>query len=137
MVPRSFRLALEARQEASLFLTYALGKPLRLEARPAKAFRAYQERFTRITKKSPDLERFALFYFGSAVEVEVDRAGRLLVPAELRKRVGLRGDAAFVGIDADRFQIWRPEDLDQVHDAVLGRADEILNELGDALGSVP
>ncbi len=136
MVPRDFRNVLAVHGEGSVYVTYALARPLHLEVRPAKSFLAYQERFTRIPNKSAALEKFALFYFGSAVRVDVDRAGRVLVPSEQRRRVGLTDSATFVGVDSGRFQIWRPEDLDTVFDDVLDRHEDILAELGAALAGL-
>jgi len=45
--------------------------------------------------------------FGGAVEVELDRQGRVLVPAYLREETGLEGEAVVVG-SRDHAEIWSP-----------------------------
>ena len=136
MMPKAFRQILDVRGESTVYVTYAPTPPMHLEVRPATSFMAYQQRFTHIAAKSAALEKFALLYFGSAVRVDIDRAGRILVPAEQRRRIGLGDTAAFVGVDADRFQIWRPSDLDSVFDDVLENHEDILAELGSALAAL-
>ena len=42
---------------------------------------------------------------GSAEELKVDRAGRILIPAGLRELAGLERDAALVGW-GDHFELW-------------------------------
>ena len=43
--------------------------------------------------------------FGSMVEVEPDKAGRITIPANLREYAGLDRDVVVVGVDT-RFEIW-------------------------------
>jgi MraZ protein len=46
--------------------------------------------------------------FGAAFEFELDRQGRLLVPAVLRDWAGLRTDVVFVG-SRDHVELWAPD----------------------------
>ena len=87
-------------------------------------------------RKSALLERYAIVYFGSARIIEMDRTGRLLLPPELRDRLGLTDRVAFVGIDGERFQLWRPDHLDSVYGFCDEHADAIQDALGDALASL-
>jgi MraZ protein len=43
--------------------------------------------------------------FGSMVEVEPDKTGRITIPASLRQYAGLDRDVVVVGVDT-RFEIW-------------------------------
>lgn len=43
--------------------------------------------------------------FGSMVEVEADKTGRITIPASLREYAGLDRDVVIVGVDT-RFEIW-------------------------------
>jgi MraZ protein len=43
--------------------------------------------------------------FGSMVEVEPDKTGRITIPANLRQYAGLDRDVVVVGVDT-RFEIW-------------------------------
>lgn len=50
---------------------------------------------------------FQRFLFGGAIEAELDRQGRVLVPAYLREWAGLAGEAVIVG-SRDHAEIWAP-----------------------------
>ena len=45
------------------------------------------------------------YYFGSMVEIEPDKTGRITIPATLREYAGLDKDVVIVGVDT-RFEIW-------------------------------
>jgi MraZ protein len=46
--------------------------------------------------------------FAGALEAELDRQGRVLLPAYLRDEIGIDGDAVVVGI-RDHAEIWAPD----------------------------
>ena len=46
--------------------------------------------------------------FGGALEAEIDRQGRVLLPAYLRDEAALAGDAIVVGV-RDHAEIWNPQ----------------------------
>ncbi len=52
--------------------------------------------------------RFQRFVFSRAVEGEMDKQGRVLLPAILRETVGLVGEAVLVG-SRDHAEIWAPD----------------------------
>jgi MraZ protein len=54
---------------------------------------------------------FQRFIFAGGVEVDVDRQGRILLPAYLREAAGLDGDAVVVG-SRDHAEIWAPDRWD-------------------------
>lgn len=136
MVPRDFRAYLEQLGERTLVVTYALGEPRRLEVRPAGLFRAYQEEFNQSSTAkgfAKYREMYREMYFGEAEWVEVDKAGRILVPADKRREVGLKDKAVFVGMGDERFQIWRPEDRADVFTFCDRNVDAIREMLADGL----
>ena len=60
---------------------------------------------------------FSRFVFAGAVEAELDRQGRILVPAYLRESIGLGGDAVVVG-SRDHAEIWAPARWDDYRKAL-------------------
>ena len=52
--------------------------------------------------KARDLQRF---FFSSAVEVEADKQGRIVIPANLRSYAGLEKDILIIGA-SNRAEIW-------------------------------
>ncbi len=52
--------------------------------------------------------RFSRLIFAGAAEVELDRQGRILLPAFLREQISLDGEAVVVG-SRDHAEIWVPD----------------------------
>ncbi|MFL5643594.1 MAG: division/cell wall cluster transcriptional repressor MraZ [Chloroflexota bacterium] len=60
---------------------------------------------------------FARFVFSRAVEVEMDKQGRVLLPAYLRESVGLVNEVVMVG-SRDHAEIWAPDRWDVYRQAL-------------------
>ena len=56
---------------------------------------------------------FQIFYIGGAHEVQVDKQGRILIPAKLREFARLEHDVTFSAM-IDRFQLWDKHALEEV-----------------------
>ena len=130
MVPKRFRARLAGLSDSSVWITNALGSPAHLDVRPASLFFAYQARVASVPE-TPQLIQFKRYYFGSAVEVDVDSAGRILVPAIFRKRLTLDDRVTFVGVDDKRFQLWQPGDLDANFDDINANSASLLAHLAE------
>jgi MraZ protein len=71
----------------------------------------YEEQFQRIRQLSmtdPDARSLRRLFFSTADRVEVDKAGRILIPQFLRTYAGLECALVLVGM-GDYFEIWSPE----------------------------
>ena len=55
----------------------------------------------------PGARTFQRFIFGAAFEVELDRQGRVVIPAVLREFAGLEADAVVVG-SRNHLELWSP-----------------------------
>jgi len=55
--------------------------------------------------------RFQRFVFSNATEAQMDKQGRVLLPAYLRQSVGLTDEAVLVG-SQDHAEIWAPDRWD-------------------------
>ncbi len=71
------------------------------------------------------------YLLGMAVEIEVDSAGRMLIPDHLRKRAKLTSQVVFIGV-RDRVEIWDEATWKQYAQEVEGRADQIAEKYGQA-----
>lgn len=125
MMPKRFRDRLALTEDRTVWMARALDGTNHLEVRPNSSFKAYFQKISAL-KQSAVVQDIKRLYFGSALEVEVDAAGRLLVPASLRTRLGLTDKITFVGADEQYFEIWHPDALD-------GRFDELAQRSGDLL----
>lgn len=86
---------------------------------------------------NPDSRAFNRFMFGGAVEVEVDTAGRILIPDFLREYTGLsQGDKknpqklVFAGIH-NRIEIWEEARWKAYKANVLKQVDTLAAKLGE------
>lgn len=82
--------------------------PPSLSLFPELTWAAVEERFLDLLWHQPDARLWAQKALASAVEVEPDAQGRILIPARLQQAAGLDGEALLVGL-IDRVEIWNPE----------------------------
>lgn len=75
---------------------------------PAAAWDELAAKVAGLPIADPGSRAFARFLFGGAVEAELDRQGRILVPAYLREWAGLGTEAVVLGA-RDHAEIWAPE----------------------------
>jgi MraZ protein len=71
---------------------------------------------------------FARSFFGSAVDQELDRQGRIQMPLQLRTYAGLDKDVMIVGV-ADRVEIWDTASWERLSE----EADRLYADTEDAL----
>jgi len=87
-------------------------------------FEAMTEKVEKLSLTNPRAREFKRIFFGGASRVEFDRAGRILIPAFLRDKAQLTGDAIVVGM-GESFEIWSPEIWRQQQDTLNeAKADE-------------
>ena len=89
-----------------------------------------EERFREKPLTSKDARKFMRFFFAGATSCEVDKQGRILIPANLREYAGIDKDVVSVGV-LSRVEIWSKDrwmdygdydDMDEIaeHMAELG-----------------
>lgn len=130
MMPKRFRERLEALGDTSVWITNALGAPAHLDVLPDSSFHTHFERVSQL-KNDPTVMDYKRYYFGSAIEVELDRNGRILVPAGFRQRCRLTDKITFVGLDEHKFQLWHPASLDERFEQVSQNSASMLAHLAD------
>jgi len=72
------------------------------------------------------------FFYGGMTDCEIDKQGRVLVPANLREYAGLEKDVVVVGL-ARRAEIWSKTEWDKQNEQFIEDADEValqMEELG-------
>ena len=91
---------------------------------------AFEQKLTSLPLINKEARQFARFFLAGAATVEVDKQGRILLPAALREFAGLEKDVVLVGVGS-RVEIWSKErylenndfdDMDEIaeHMAELG-----------------
>jgi MraZ protein len=71
------------------------------------AFQGIAQRVNRMSVTDPEARSLRRLIYSHGEQVEVDKAGRILIPQFLREAAGLDGEAILVGT-GDYFEIWSP-----------------------------
>ncbi len=69
---------------------------------------AFEQKLTSLPLINKEARQFARFFLAGAAQVEVDKQGRILLPANLREFAGLDKDVVLVGVGS-RIEIWSKE----------------------------
>jgi MraZ protein len=92
-LPARFRDVLLRDQDARFVLTPALFDPC-LHLYPMRAWEEFEQKVAALPSLDPNAVRFRRMYVSAAVECELDKAGRVLVPPHLRERAELDNSEA-------------------------------------------
>lgn len=74
----------------------------------ADSFEKIYDRVNHLSMTDPTARQLKRLIFSNADRVEIDRAGRILIPQKLRETVQLKTDAVVLGV-GDYFEIWSPD----------------------------
>ena len=69
---------------------------------------AFEQKLTSLPLINKQARQFARFFLAGAAQVELDKQGRILLPASLREFAGLDKDVVLVGVGS-RIEIWSKE----------------------------
>jgi MraZ protein len=84
--------------------------------------------FQHLNLTRPDMRRFQRFFLGGAMQVVLDKQGRILVPPHLRKYAALDKEVVLAG-SGRRFEIWDLQRYEQEMEYFDQSADQIMTEL--------
>ena len=97
---------------------------------PLDAWEQFEESLRQHPQLSPERRKFVRVMVASAKECPVDRAGRTLVPPELREFAGLNKDVMITGA-LEWFEIWSRERWADHYQALRGGFDEMTRKLSE------
>jgi MraZ protein len=72
---------------------------------PTKTWESITERMSKLNDFDPKVRQFKLLFLGGATEVELDSAGRVLLPPSLKEHAGLSKDIVLAS-NIDKINIW-------------------------------
>ncbi len=78
---------------------------------------------------SADKRSFNRNMFGQAADVEVDSIGRILIPENLKGKIGLKNSAALIGVQ-DRVEVWNDKMWKEYKDKAEKEAERLAEKLG-------
>lgn len=71
-----------------------------------------EQAFRSVSRTDKKARAFTRFFFSGAATMEIDKQGRILLPAVLREFAGLKKDVVLLGV-LNRIEIWDKERLEQ------------------------
>ncbi len=100
-----------------------------LHLHPMRAWEQFEEQIAALPSLDPHVVRFRRLYVSAALECELDRTGRMLVPPHLRDRAELAKEVLFAGTGR-KIEVWSksrwdaavamtPDDLESFKQAVM------------------
>lgn len=139
-VPARFRDALAAEGEAQLVVTTAFdensaeGEGLYLHVYPLKAWEAFEAKLAQRSSSEAGVRQIYRTYVANAVDVEIDKLGRILLPPNLRKWGGLEKEIVWVG-QLNRMELWAKARWEKASSAALddqyqGSIEKVFTEIG-------
>lgn len=127
-VPARYRAWLREHCNGQLVVTLHYRDPCLL-IYPQPRWLEFEQQLLQRGGLNPEIRRLQRHFVGSARDLELDRQGRVLLPAQLKALVGLDGRSALVGM-GHSFELWDEEEWN----AQYSRNREFLGSLGDVSG---
>ena len=90
---------------------------------PLREWQAFEERLAKLPQFDPSVASIRRIYVSGAVEIELDKLGRLLVPKELRDAAGLEREALWAGMGR-HVELWDKTRFAALRSAVLDDAEK-------------
>jgi len=89
----------------------------------------FAEKLQKLSVTKKDMRDFVRFVFGNATEVELDKQGRILLPAMLRETVGIEKEVIVMGV-GNKVEIWDKAKWEERQQIISQHISEISENLG-------
>jgi len=133
-IPALFRRVIEAAdpdfsdgQRPNLVIVYGTSTQKQLDCYTIEAIDEIDRRIDRMKPGSIERKMLERIYHGHSLPAQVDEDGRIVLPAKLREKIGLGGEAFFIA-SGDHFEIWKPDTYEAEE---LAKAEEWLERQDD------
>lgn len=131
-IPATYRRVLEASDpnwrdgdNPELVIVYGDSRRKFLECYTVEAIEEVDAKIAALPRGSKERKILQRLFHGQSFPTNVDETGRLVLPAKLRAKIGLEGEAFFISA-GDTFQIWKPETYESEE---LAATEDYLDEL--------
>jgi MraZ protein len=119
-LPSRFREVLTARGESQLVVTIGLDPCL--VAYPVQEWDRFEERLSELPQFDESVAMLRRVYVSGAVECEIDKLGRLLIPANLRQHAGLKHELIWAGMGRN-LEVWAKNRFEKLRNDVIKDAE--------------
>lgn len=126
------RLSLPAKFRKELGKTVVITKGLDncLFVYSGKEWKKFTEQLNGLSMGQSDTRAFSRYFLGKAAEVDIDSAGRILIPDHLKESAHLQTKVIVTGIGS-RVELWDEEAWNTYQQELEKKADLVAEKLGD------
>ncbi|MCU7558047.1 division/cell wall cluster transcriptional repressor MraZ [Macrococcus capreoli] len=97
---------------------------------PLDEWKRIEEKLKSLPITKRDARKFMRLFFSGAVEVEIDKQGRINIPKNLMEYAGLMKECTVIGVST-RIEIWDRNNWNNFYDETEEHYEEIAEELID------
>ncbi len=128
MLPPDFRELIQARSsEGRIMLTNFDGCVV---GYPLPEWEEIEQSFNKINMTNRNARDFHRFFISGAMEVSLDKQGRILVPPYLRSYAGMNKDVVLAGVGR-KFEIWDLESFELQRRKMEQDFDSVMDSLAE------
>ena len=109
-LPARFRDTLGSGGELPFILTPSAFDPC-LHLHPLRAWEEFERKISELPSLDTNIVKFRRLYVSAAIECEIDKAGRVLVPPHLRDKASLSKDVLWAGMGR-HLELWSKDQWD-------------------------
>ncbi|HCX63670.1 MAG TPA: cell division/cell wall cluster transcriptional repressor MraZ [Eubacteriaceae bacterium] len=82
---------------------------------PMDEWKQFEEKLRGLPISSKDARAFSRFFFAGAAECELDKQGRIMIPANLRQYAAIQKETFIIGVSG-RLEIWNKDNWSNYND---------------------
>lgn len=125
------RIMIPAKLRQELGNTFMLTRGLDncINAYPMREWEKLEERIASLPQTRADVRRYQRFYFSGAVQVDMDKQGRVLIPVNLVEYGSLLNEVVTIGM-RDKLEIWSKENWTEYQEQEINM-DEVAESMAD------
>jgi MraZ protein len=126
------RLIIPSRFREGLGEKFILTKGLDtcLFAYPLEEWAILEGKMRSLPMTKSDARAFVRFFFSGASECDIDKQGRILIPATLREYAGLKKEVVVIGVSS-RVEIWAKDKWEIYNEESASSVEEIAEKMED------
>ncbi len=126
------RLIIPSRFREGLGEKFVLTKGLDtcLFAYPLEEWAIVERKMRSLPMTKSDARAFVRFFFSGATECEIDKQGRVLIPAPLREYAGLKKETIVIGVSS-RVEMWAKDKWEAYSADAASSVEEIAEKMED------
>jgi len=131
IVPSRFRDIFKENYSEKIFITRGLDKCLFIFTE--EDWKQQEKKMRESSFLSSDRRSFNRMFFSGAVDIVLDKQGRILIPGTLKEYAGIKRDVIIIGA-SNRIEVWAKEKWKEFYESQVGTYEQVAERLfkGDA-----